>query len=72
MEAELWTHLSSKRAGVTVNSAYLGPGALLPKLFFFFLVKNNAYVANYILLPKAVITACNYHGPYLEKNVRKC
>lgn len=29
--------------------------------------KNNAYVANYTLLTKAVITACNYHRPYLEK-----
>lgn len=38
----------------------------LPNLRFFFL-KNNAYVANYTLLTKAVITACNYHRPYLEK-----
>lgn len=48
------------------NSAYPRCVALITNCLFFFF-KNNAYVANYTLLTKAVITACNYHGPYLEK-----
>lgn len=72
--AELQTSLGlSKHPTMTrPNSAHPGCVDLFPNPSFYFFLKNNAYVANYTLLTKAVITAWNYHGPYLEKNVRKC